>query len=115
MGWANDPYTRTGSGPDSPPPQWAEPTVVDYPLYPDPAYAGEQPPYTAGYTAPGVPVPPPAPTGYWQPPPGEPPPSRPPPPPEPPRTPRWLWLLTGATVLLVVRSEEHTSELQSRG
>src|SRR5690625_1644511 len=90
MGWANDPYTRTGSGPDSPPPQWAEPTVVDYPLYPDPAYAGEQPPYTAGYTAPGVPAPPPAPTGYWQPPPGEPPASRPPPPPEPPRTPRWL-------------------------
>ncbi|HLR98119.1 hypothetical protein H7J77_04400 [Mycolicibacillus parakoreensis] len=102
MGWANDPYTRAGSGPDSPPPQWAEPTVVDYPLYPDPAYAGEQQPYTAGYTVPGVPAPPPAPTGYWQPPPGEPPASRPPPPPEPPRTPRWLWLLTGATVLLVV-------------
>ncbi len=95
------PYQRSGPGYDAGPPQWADPTVVDYPLYPDPAYAGEQLPPTAGYTAPGVPMPPVPPTRSWQPPPGGPSPAEPPPP-EPPGTPRWLWLLTGATVLLVL-------------
>lgn len=85
------------------PSHWDEPTVVDYPLYPDPAYAGQQPdqqpPYTAGYPTPASS----SPTQYWQaaPPPGEPP-REDPPPPEPPRSPRWLFLLAGATVLLVV-------------
>ncbi len=101
MGWADDPYRRSGPGHDAGPPHWAEPPIVDYPLYPDPAYAGEQAPPTAGYTTPGVPIPPPPPTHYWQAPPGEPPPTEPPPP-QPPKTPRWLWLLTGATVLLVL-------------
>lgn len=106
------------------PSHWGEPTIVDYPLYPDPAYAGQQSPYPAGDPTMASPVPPgpagyptvgspgspvapgpPGPAPYWQPapPPGQPP-VQPPPedPPEPPRSPRWLFVLAGATVLLVV-------------
>jgi cytoskeletal protein RodZ len=83
-------------------PDWqgTEP-AYGYPPYTDPAYAGQTPMY--GYP----PVYAPTPTGQipqqYR---GQgPPPSGggdEPPPPEPPRSPRWLWLLAGAAVLLVV-------------
>lgn len=72
-----------------------EPSTAGYPPYVDPAYAGQLPNYPSGY--------PPPPQQQW----GA---GRPPGsdehgsggPPEPPRFPRWLWLVAGAAVLLVV-------------
>lgn len=77
-------------------PYGSEPTPADYPLYPDPAYAGQHYPYGGGY-------PPPGPDPTRQLPRREPEqPSSAPPPPEPPRSSRGLWLLAGAAILLVV-------------
>ncbi|OBJ71872.1 hypothetical protein A5643_06655 [Mycobacterium sp. 1274756.6] len=78
-------------------PYGSEPTPADYPLYPDPAYAGQHYPYGGGY-------PPPGPDPTRQLPRHEPeqPASSGPPPPEPPRSSRGLWLLAGAAILLVV-------------
>lgn len=90
--------TRYGAG--SP-----DPSTVGYPPYVDPAYAGQLPTYGVGQPAA-------APNGstqaqqrYWAP--GQPPsggsgdgPEGGPP--EPPRSPRWLFLLAGGAVLLVV-------------
>ena len=100
----SDPRRPEGSDPNRP--QWSQPTEQMGSPYPpvDPAYG-------ATYSYPGyVPSAPPLgpePTQqlppYWtqtqyQPPP--PPPDEPPP--GPPKSPRWLWVLAGAAVLLVV-------------
>lgn len=102
----NDPYRRD-AGSSGEPPSWSEPTAVDYPLYPDPAYAGQQYPYPTGYPPPAGPPPPTGPlpgqpTRYWQPT-QLPERDEPPPPerPEPPKSRRWLWLAAGTAVLLV--------------
>jgi hypothetical protein len=100
---------------DSPRPNGAEPTDPlgpPYPGYPDPAYAGQSP-YGPTYSAPAVPNPtepltqyPAYGTGQYgqygagQYPPGAAPPE--PPPPERPGSPRWLWLLAAAAVVMVV-------------
>ncbi|WP_085108961.1 hypothetical protein [Mycolicibacillus trivialis] len=79
-------------------PYGSEPTAADYPLYPDPAYAGQHNvhnPYAGGYSPPG-----PDPTRQLPRQPPEQPPA--PEPPRPSRPSRGLWLLTGAAVLLVV-------------
>jgi hypothetical protein len=84
-------------------PDWQGPEPGHrYPGYTDPAYAGQTPMYGPGYpsayaSTPTGQIPP----QHWGqgPPPGGP---DEPPPPEPPRSPRWLWLLAGAAVLLVV-------------
>ena len=88
-------------------PQWSQPTEQMSPTYPpvDPAYGGY-------YGYPGYPPPrgpetndtqilPP----YWtqtqyQPPPPPPPPDEPPP--GPPKSPRWLWLVAGGAVAIVI-------------
>lgn len=90
----SDPHRHGGSDP-----AWrgagpSEPSTVGYPPYVDPAYAGQLPNYPSGY---------PPPQQHWGP-------GRPSDsgdhnsagPPEPPRFPRWLWLVAGAAVLLVV-------------
>lgn len=58
--------------------------------YPDPAYSGQGPTYGSGYQQPYG-------SGYGPPSTGSEPPA-----PEPPKSPKWLWLLAGAAVLLVV-------------
>jgi len=85
-------------------PEWSDPTQQagnGYPPNPDPAYAGQY----YGYPAGGY-VPPPTqptqqlPTSWQQ---GGFPPAEPPEPPAgPPKSPRWLWILAGVAVLLVV-------------
>ncbi|HEU4360199.1 MAG TPA: MmpS family transport accessory protein [Mycobacterium sp.] len=98
-----DPYrpdsfdpTRSGS---------ADPSV-GYPPYVDPAYASQLPQYGFGYPPPGTANPTQISPRYGGP--GQPPSGGPvvgggeSGPPEPPRSPRWLWLLAGAAVLLVV-------------
>ncbi|HET9876878.1 MAG TPA: MmpS family transport accessory protein [Mycobacterium sp.] len=85
--------TWQGAGSDEPPP-------AGYPSYTDPAYAGQLPPYGSGY----LPPPAPSPSGPTS--------GQPPSgggidggeggPPEPPQFPRWLFLLAGTAVLLVV-------------
>lgn len=85
----------------------AQAPTGQYPPYPDPAYAGQVPTYGPTYPPAYAPGPPQPPWAYGPPtPPGQPPvtgaePSQPPQP-EPPGSPRWLWLLAGAAVLLVV-------------
>lgn len=93
----SDPYR-----PGQPGWQGSEPTqpaTYRYPPYTDPAYAGQTPTYGPGYpyaSRPHEPLP------HGQPPPAEPPArGSEPPPPEPPKSPKWLWLLAGAAVLLV--------------
>jgi hypothetical protein len=82
-------------------PGWSDPTQAGggYPQNADPAYAGQY--YGQGYgpqpTQPTEQLP-----SYWHQgggyPPGEP----PQPPPGPPKSPKWLWILAGVAVLLVV-------------
>lgn len=102
-----DPYRPNGFDPArSGAAEPSEASRVGYPRYVDPAYAGQLPSYGAGYPTPGST----APTAqsaqrYWMP--GQPTPGGPAGggesgPPEPPRSPRWLWLLAGVAVLLVV-------------
>lgn len=115
----SDPRRGFGPGaPDPNQPQWSQPTEqigVPYPPV-DPAYGGQ-------YTYPSYPPPasgptgafPPDPTGTFPPDPTQvlppywtqtqyPPPPPPPTdePPEPPRSPRWLWLVAGGAVALVI-------------
>jgi hypothetical protein len=77
-----------------------------YPVYSDPAYAGNSP-YGPWYAAP-PPASGPAPTEplppYWTQTYGQMPPGMPPqePPPEPPKTPRWLWVAAGAVAVVVL-------------
>lgn len=89
----SDPYRPGRSGWEGPE---SEPPTYQYPQYPDPAYAGQAPTYGSGQA-------PPYGSGYGSSSPGEPPATgSEPPPPEPPKSPKWLWLLAGAAVLLVV-------------
>jgi hypothetical protein len=89
-------------------PDWSDPTQAagsGYPPNPDPAYSGQYPGYWAPptYYGPGYSAPMTQPTeqfpSYWPPGSGYPPPA--PPPPPPPKSPRWLWIVAGAAVLLV--------------
>ena len=100
----SDPRRPEGYDPNRP--QWSQPTEQLGSQYPpvDPAYGS---PYSYPGYVPSAPPPGPEPTQqlppYWtqtqyQPPP--PPPSEPPP--GPPKSPRWLWVLAGAAVMLVV-------------
>ncbi|MBS9533460.1 hypothetical protein KIH27_07630 [Mycobacterium sp. M1] len=88
-----------------------DPSTIGYPVSGDPAYAGQLPTYPSGYPPPNPTAP--IPSSPWST--GQPPPQTPPPTPpggsggsggegpgKPPRFPTWLWLLTGAAVLLVV-------------
>jgi Mycobacterium membrane protein len=101
---------------ESPRRDGAEPTQPlgnSYPGYPDPAYAS-QAPYGPTYQAPAAPnpteqLPAYSPYGYdpyatgqygSQYPPGEPP--QQPPPPEGPKSPRWLWVVAGISILTVI-------------
>jgi Mycobacterium membrane protein len=93
-------------------PEPTQPFGTSYPGYSDPAYAS-QAPYGPTYQAPATPAPTeqlpayspygndPYSTGQYgaQYPPGEPP---EPPPPEGPKSPRWLWLAAGISVLMVI-------------
>ncbi|MDP4961672.1 MAG: hypothetical protein NWR02_08915, partial [Mycobacterium sp.] len=98
-------------------PEWSDPTqaaAAGYSPNPDPAYSGQHPGnwgpayYGPGYTGPiyggpayGGPMTQPTeqfPT-YWQPGAGYPPPGPPPPPQK--KSPRWLWIVAAAAVLLV--------------
>ena len=99
--------TRYSTGPSEP----SDGFRAGYPPYVDPAYAGQLPTYGAGYPPPGNSnAAPQTSQQNWAP--GQPPPAQPPAgdpadsadgdPPGPPRSPRWLWLLAGAAVLLVV-------------
>lgn len=94
---------RRPTGPDPNQPQWSQPTQPPGHQYPpvDPAYSGHYsyPGYTPSATPhPTEPLPP-----YWtQTQYHTPPPQPEPPPPGPPKTPRWLWLIAGAAVLLVI-------------
>lgn len=98
-----DPTRYYGAGP-------TEPGTVGYPPYVDPAYAGQLPTYGTGYLPPTPNQPTQSTQRYWaagQPPPGQSANGAPAggegtEPPEPPRSPRWLLLLAGAAVLLVV-------------
>ncbi|MCV7383171.1 hypothetical protein H7K14_04930 [Mycolicibacter longobardus] len=100
-----DPYRPEGS--DQP---WqsggtTEPSTFGSPPYVDPAYAGQLPTYPPGYPPQSPNPTAQLPRQQWEPP-------QPPPggsvgggeggPPEPPRFPNWLWLVSGAAVLLVV-------------
>ncbi len=97
-----DPHRPEGFDPTRYQAGSTEPSTVGYPPYVDPAYAGQLPAYGAGYPPPDTPASP----GYWA--------SGQPPPggavelggeggtPKPPRSPRWLFLLAGVAVLLVV-------------
>jgi len=79
-----------------------QPLGNGYPPYPDPAYAGQSP-YWSTYVPPSAPNPTEPMPQYWQQ--GQYPPDGPPletPPPGPPKSPRWLWILAAAAVLLVV-------------
>jgi hypothetical protein len=100
----SDPRRPEGYDPNRP--QWSQPTEQLGSQYPpvDPAYGS---PYSYPGYVPSGPPPGPEPTQqlppYWtqtqyQPPP--PPPSEPPP--GPPKSPRWLWVLAGVAVMLVV-------------
>ena len=110
-----DPRQPSQSDQDRHGSQPTQPRGNRYQLPIDPAYSGQMPPY--GSVFPPPPVTQPNPTEplprYWlqgqspldwqhgQPPPGEPPhggPSRP----ERPKTPRWLWIVATAAVLLVL-------------
>ncbi|WP_102142451.1 MmpS family transport accessory protein [Mycobacterium hubeiense] len=89
-------------------PEPTRPQGPDYPGYTDPAYAGQA--YGPTYQAPSAPKPTeqlpayapygydPYATGHYQYPPG----AGPQQPPEGPKSPRWLWLVAGAAVLVVV-------------
>ena len=100
----SDPRRPEGYDPNRP--LWSQPTEQLGSQYPsvDPAYGS---PYGYPGYVPSAPPPGPEPTqqlpAYWtqtqyQPPP--PPPSQPPP--GPPKSPRWLWVLAGVAVMLVV-------------
>lgn len=97
----SDPYRP--SGPEHNQPHWAQPTQPPGYQYPpvDPAYSGH---YSyPGHTSSAVPPPTQQLPPYWtqtqyQTPPPQPEPG----PPPPPKTPRWLWLVAGSAVLLVV-------------
>jgi hypothetical protein len=93
-------------------PEPTQPLGNSYPGYTDPAYASQAsygPPYQAPYVPPPTEQLPayspygndPYSTGQYgaQYPPGEPP---EPPPPEGPKSPRWLWLVAGISVLMVI-------------
>ncbi|CAN5550383.1 MmpS family transport accessory protein [soil metagenome] len=93
---------RRPDGPDQDKPPWSEPTQQLG--YTDPAYSGQ---YTyPSYVPPSAPDPTDALPPYWTqtaqypPPPGTPPGQTPPP--GPPKSPRWLWIVAGLAVLLVV-------------
>ncbi|WP_371744113.1 hypothetical protein [Mycobacterium sp. DL592] len=82
--------------------EWSDPTQqagTGYPPNGDPAYAGQYYGYGSGYVPPATQPTEQLPT-YWQPGTGYPPAD--PPPPQPPKSPRWLWILAGVAVLLVV-------------
>jgi hypothetical protein len=91
---------RRPDGPEQKGPPWSQPTQ---PLgYNDPAYAGQ---FTyPSYVPPSAPHPTEPLPSYWtqtqHQPPGQPPPNEPPP--GPPKSPRWLWIVAAAAVLLVV-------------
>lgn len=83
--------------------EWSDPTQQignGYPPNPDPAYASQYYGYGSGYVPPATQPTEQLPT-YWQPGAGYPP-ADPPPPPQEPKSPRWLWILAGVAVLLVV-------------
>lgn len=92
---------RRPDGPDQNKPPWSQPTQQLG--YTDPAYSGQ---YTyPSYVPPTTPNPTEALPPYWTqttqyPPQGTPPGDEPPP--GPPKSPRWLWIVAGLAVLLVV-------------
>lgn len=112
----NDPRRPVGFDPTRQAAGPMEPAPVSYPPYVDPAYAGQLPTYGARYLPqhtqrtqnPTTPLS----QQHWAP--GQPPPGQPPgslaagdgsgpsQPPKPPGSPRWLFLLAGGAVLLVV-------------
>jgi hypothetical protein len=97
---------------DSPRRDGPEPFGSSYPGYSDPAYAS-QAPYGPTYQAPADPAPTerlpgyppygydPYATGQYG---GQYPPGGPPPPPEPegPKSPRWLWIVAGVAIVMVI-------------